>query len=143
MFLGRNSRMAQSRRQVRPRSSRLYRSASFCATKPNKASMTLMLAAASIWATDALERHHGATRIPKLWTRASETPKTSRLSHAQIPNTFTGPVKIKVLQRFMGIGCSGLVGPACKKGVTSASPWIGTEGQVFTNFQGRTVQSSW
>ena len=33
------------------------RSASFCATEPNKASMTLMLAAASIWATDALERH--------------------------------------------------------------------------------------
>ena len=49
--------MAQSRRQVRPRSSRLVHSASFCARNPNKASMTLMLAATSICATDALERH--------------------------------------------------------------------------------------
>ena len=37
---------AQSRRQVRPRSSRLFHSASFRATKPNKASMAQMLAAA-------------------------------------------------------------------------------------------------
>ena len=50
-------RMAQSRRQVRPRSSRLVHSASFRARNPNKASITLMLAAAMIWATDALERH--------------------------------------------------------------------------------------
>ena len=46
--------MAQSRRQVRPRSSNLDRSASFCARNPNKASMTLMLAAASIKVMDAL-----------------------------------------------------------------------------------------
>ena len=39
-----------------PRSSHLDHSASCCTTKPNKASMTLMLAAASICATDALER---------------------------------------------------------------------------------------
>ena len=56
-FLGRNWRMAQSRRQVRPRNSHLVHSASFRARNPNKASMTLMLAAAMIWATDALERH--------------------------------------------------------------------------------------
>ena len=48
--------MPQSRRHERPRSSRLQHSASFRATKPNKASMTLMPAAASICATDALER---------------------------------------------------------------------------------------
>ena len=52
----RKLRMAQSRRQVRPRSSRLVHSASFRARNPNKASMTLMLAAASICATDVLER---------------------------------------------------------------------------------------
>ena len=52
----RKSRMAQSRRQVRPRSSRLQHSASFRARNPNKASMTLMLAAASMCTTDALER---------------------------------------------------------------------------------------
>ena len=46
--------MAQSRRQVRPRSSRLQHSASLCARNPNKASMTLMLAAASIKVMDAL-----------------------------------------------------------------------------------------
>ena len=56
-FWGRNLRMAQSRRQVRPRSSNLDVSASFCARNPNKASMTLMPAAASICATDVLERH--------------------------------------------------------------------------------------
>ena len=56
-FWGRNLRMAQSRRHKRPRSSRLQHSASFRAMNPNKASMTLMLAAASICATDALERH--------------------------------------------------------------------------------------
>ena len=44
-------------RPERPRSSHLVHSASFRATKPNKASMTLMLAAASICAADALERH--------------------------------------------------------------------------------------
>ena len=53
-FWGRNLRMAQSRRQVRPRSSRLQHSASFRARNPNKASMTLMLAAASIEVMDAL-----------------------------------------------------------------------------------------
>ena len=53
----RKMRMAQSRRHERPRSSRLQHSASFRARNPNKASMTLMLAAASICATDALERH--------------------------------------------------------------------------------------
>ena len=56
-FWGRNLRMAQSRRHERPRSSRLQHSASFRARNPNKASMTLMLAAASICATDVLERH--------------------------------------------------------------------------------------
>ena len=40
--------MPQSRRHERPRSSHLDHSASFRATKPNKASMTLMLAAAMI-----------------------------------------------------------------------------------------------
>ena len=49
--------MAQSRRHEHPRSSRLQHSASFRAGNPNKASMTLMLAAASICAADALERH--------------------------------------------------------------------------------------
>ena len=49
--------MPQSRRPERPRSSHLDHSASFRATKPNKASRTLMLAAASICATDVLERH--------------------------------------------------------------------------------------
>ena len=49
--------MPQSRRHERPRSSNLDHSASFRASNPNKASMTLMLAAASICATDALERH--------------------------------------------------------------------------------------
>ena len=44
----------RSRRQVRPRSSRLQHSASFRARNPNKASMTLMLAAASIKVMDAL-----------------------------------------------------------------------------------------
>ena len=48
--------MLQSRRHEGPRSSRLQHSASFRAAKPNKASMTLMLAAAGICATDALER---------------------------------------------------------------------------------------
>ena len=47
---------AQSRRHERPRSSRLQHSASFRATKPNKASMTSMLAAAMILAIGALER---------------------------------------------------------------------------------------
>ena len=55
-LFGGNLRMAQSRRHERPRSSRLQHSASFRAGNPNKASMTLMLAAASICATDALER---------------------------------------------------------------------------------------
>ena len=55
-FLGRNLRMAQSRRHERPRSSRLQHSASFRTRNPNKASMTLMLAAASSCAIDALER---------------------------------------------------------------------------------------
>ena len=53
-FWGRNWRMAQSRRQVRPRSSRLVHSASFRARNPNKASMTLTPAAASIKVMDAL-----------------------------------------------------------------------------------------
>ena len=53
----RKLRMARSRRHERPRSSNLDHSASFRAGNPNKASMTLMLAAASICATDALERH--------------------------------------------------------------------------------------
>ena len=44
----------QSRRFGRPRSSRLQHSASFRTTKPNKASMTSMLAAASIQVMDAL-----------------------------------------------------------------------------------------
>ena len=73
--------MYQSRRQVRPRSSRLYHSASFCATKPNKASMTLMLAAASICTTDALERHLAP---PGFNTRPSGRLKTSILRPAQI-----------------------------------------------------------
>ena len=51
---GRKLRMAQYRRQERHRSSRLQHSASFRATKPNKASLTLMLAAASIKVMDAL-----------------------------------------------------------------------------------------
>ena len=50
----RKSHKLQSRRFERPRSSRLQHSASFRATKPNKASMTLMLAAASIKVMDAL-----------------------------------------------------------------------------------------
>ena len=45
---------ARSRRHERPRSSRLQHSASFRAGNPNKASMTLMLAAASIKVMDAL-----------------------------------------------------------------------------------------
>ena len=49
----RNPRMPQPRRPERPRSSRLQDSASFRATKPNKASMTSMLAAASIEVMDA------------------------------------------------------------------------------------------
>ena len=56
-FLGRNLRMPQSRRHERPRSSRLQHSASFRARNPNKASMTFIFAAASICATDGLERH--------------------------------------------------------------------------------------
>ena len=51
------SRMPQSRRHERPRSFHLDHSASLRATKPNKASMSLMLAAASICTTDMLERH--------------------------------------------------------------------------------------
>jgi len=51
------SRMPESRRHERPRSFHLDHSASFRATKPNKASMSLMLAAASICTTDMLERH--------------------------------------------------------------------------------------
>ena len=62
----RKSCMAQSRRHERARSSRLQHSASFRATKPNKASMTLMLAAARICATDALERQLAPPRRRKL-----------------------------------------------------------------------------
>ena len=50
----RKLRMAQSRHHERPRSSRLQHSASFRARNPNKASTTLMLAAASIKVVDAL-----------------------------------------------------------------------------------------
>ena len=46
--------MAQSRRNVRPTSSRLQHSALICARNPNKASMTLMLAAAGLKVVDAL-----------------------------------------------------------------------------------------
>ena len=108
--------MAQSRRQVRPRSSNLDRSASFCARNPNKASMTLMLAAASIKVMDALfgflaQNDAERSRLELLgrtWRRDWAMRQFHRFSGIPEKNGKSGILeKNQIIRKLSGIGCSG------------------------------------